>query len=97
LLDIKEGFAEGKALDIMQCATNTGFNTRVSGVTNDYTKTADSNVVVTSGIPRKPGMTREELIGINAGIVKMVVDNVLIHSPEYYSSSSNGHDDVFWL
>jgi malate dehydrogenase len=67
----------------MQCATNTGFNTRVSGVTNDYTKTADSNVVViTSGIPRKPGMTREELIGINAGIVKMVVDNVLIHSPE---------------
>jgi malate dehydrogenase len=83
LLDIKEGFAEGKALDIMQCATNTGFNTRVSGVTNDYTKTADSNVVViTSGIPRKPGMTREELIGINAGIVKMVVDNVLIHSPE---------------
>jgi malate dehydrogenase len=82
LLDIKEGFAEGKALDIMQCATNTGFNTRVSGVTNDYAKTADSNVVViTSGIPRKPGMTREELIGINAGIVKMVVDNVLIHSP----------------
>jgi malate dehydrogenase len=66
----------------MQCATNTGFNTRVSGVTNDYAKTADSNVVViTSGIPRKPGMTREELIGINAGIVKMVVDNVLIHSP----------------
>jgi malate dehydrogenase len=82
LLDIKEGFAEGKALDIMQCATNTGFNTRVSGVTNDYSKTADSSVVViTSGIPRKPGMTREELIGINAGIVKMVVDNVLIHSP----------------
>jgi malate dehydrogenase len=83
LLDIKEGFAEGKALDIMQCATNTGFNTRVSGVTNDYTKTADSNVVViTSGIPRKPGMTREELIVINAGIVKMVVDNVLIYSPD---------------
>jgi malate dehydrogenase len=82
LLDIKEGFAEGKALDIIQCATNTGFNTRVSGVTNDYSKTADSSVVViTSGIPRKPGMTREELIGINAGIVKMVVDNVLIHSP----------------
>jgi malate dehydrogenase len=82
LLDIKEGFAEGKALDIMQCATNTGFNTRVSGVTNDYSKTADSSVVViTSGIPRKPGMTREELIGINAGIVKMVVDNVLVHSP----------------
>ena len=83
LLDIKEGFAEGKALDIMQCATNTGFNTKVSGVTNDYSKTAGSNVVVvTSGIPRKPGMTREELIGINAGIVKTVVDNVLAHSPE---------------
>ena len=83
LLDIKEGFAEGKALDIMQCATNTGFNTKVSGVTNDYSKTADSNVVVvTSGIPRKPGMTREELIGINAGIVKTVVENVLVHSPD---------------
>ena len=82
LLDIKEGFAEGKALDIMQCATNTGFNTKVSGVTNDYIKTANSDVVViTSGIPRKPGMTREELIGINAGIVKTVVENVLQHSP----------------
>ncbi|WP_456314240.1 malate dehydrogenase [Pseudomonas shirazensis] len=83
LLDIKEGFAEGKALDIMQCATNTGFNTRVSGVTNDYSKTAGSDVVViTSGIPRKPGMTREELIGINAGIVKTVAENVLKHSPD---------------
>ena len=82
LLDIKEGFAEGKALDIMQCATNTGFNTKVSGVTNDYSKTAGSDVVViTSGIPRKPGMTREELIGINAGIVKTVAENVLKHSP----------------
>jgi malate dehydrogenase len=82
LLDIKEGFAEGKALDIMQCATNTGFNTKVSGVTNDYSKTANSVVVVvTSGIPRKPGMTREELIGINAGIVKTVVTNVLEFSP----------------
>jgi malate dehydrogenase len=82
LLDIKEGFAEGKALDIMQCATNTGFNTKVSGVTNDYSKTANSSVVViTSGIPRKPGMTREELIGINAGIVKTVVESVLVHSP----------------
>ncbi len=82
LLDIKEGFAEGKALDIMQCATNTGFNTKVVGVTNDYSRTANSNVVViTSGIPRKPGMTREELIGINAGIVKTVVENVLSHSP----------------
>ncbi len=82
LLDIKEGFAEGKALDIAQCATNTGFNTRVSGVTNDYSKTAGSDVVViTSGIPRKPGMTREELIGINAGIVKTVAENVLKYSP----------------
>lgn len=82
LLDIKEGFAEGKAMDIMQCATNTGFNTKVSGVTNDYSKTADSDVVViTSGIPRKPGMTREELIGINAGIVKSVAENVLKYSP----------------
>jgi malate dehydrogenase len=82
LLDIKEGFAEGKALDIMQCATDTGFNTRVVGVTNDYSKTAGSDVVVvTSGIPRKPGMTREELIGINAGIVKSVVENVLQYSP----------------
>jgi malate dehydrogenase len=83
LLDIKEGFAEGKAMDIMQCATNTGFNTRVTGITNDYSQTANSNVVViTSGIPRKPGMTREELIGINAGIVKSVAENVLQHSPE---------------
>jgi malate dehydrogenase len=83
LLDIKEGFAEGKALDIMQCATNTGFNTKVSGVTNDYSKTANSSVVViTSGIPRKPGMTREELIGINAGIVKTVVESILVHSPD---------------
>lgn len=82
LLDIREGFAEGKAMDISQCATNTGFNTKVSGVTNDYSKTAGSDVVViTSGIPRKPGMTREELIGINAGIVKTVADNVLTHSP----------------
>jgi malate dehydrogenase len=82
LLDIKEGFAEGKAMDLMQCATNTGFNTVITGVTNDYSKTANSNVVViTSGIPRKPGMTREELIGINAGIVKTVADNVLTHSP----------------
>jgi len=83
LLDIKEGFAEGKAMDISQCTSNTGFNTRVSGVTNDYSKTANSDVVViTSGIPRKPGMTREELIGINAGIVKTVAENVLKHSPD---------------
>ena len=83
LLDIKEGFAEGKAMDLMQCATNTGFNTQITGVTNDYSKTANSNVVViTSGIPRKPGMTREELIGINAGIVKSVAENILKFSPE---------------
>ena len=83
LLDIKEGFAEGKAMDIMQCAPNTGFNTQVSGITGDYSKTAGSSVVViTSGVPRKPGMTREELIGINAGIVKGVAENVLKHSPD---------------
>ena len=83
LLDIKEGFAEGKAMDIMQCATTTGFNTQVSGVTNDYSKTANSDlVVITSGIPRKPGMTREELIGINAGIVKSVAENILKFSPD---------------
>lgn len=83
ILDIKENFAEGKALDLMQTATLNGFNTRISGSTNDYAKTAGSDVVViTSGIPRKPGMTREELIGINAGIVKTVTENVLKHSPE---------------
>lgn len=82
LLDIKEGFAEGKALDIMQCATTTGFNTKVTGTTGDYSKTANSDVVViTSGIPRKPGMTREELIGINAGIVKSVAESILQYSP----------------
>ena len=83
LLDIKDGFAEGKALDMMQTATTIGFGTKVVGTTNDYSKTANSDVVViTSGIPRKPGMTREELIGINAGIVKTVSENVLKHSPE---------------
>ena len=83
LLDIREGFAEGKAQDIMQSATLLGFDTRVSGSTNDYTKTAGSNVVViTSGLPRKPGMTREELIGTNAGIVKTVTDNILKYSPD---------------
>ena len=82
LLDIKEGFAEGKALDIMQTATTLGFNTKIVGTTSDYAKTANSDVVViTSGVPRKPGMTREELIGINAGIVKSVADQVLVHSP----------------
>jgi len=83
LLDIKEGFAEGKALDMMQTSTTLGFGTKIIGTTNDYTKTANSDVVViTSGIPRKPGMTREELIGINAGIVKTVSQNVLEHSPK---------------
>jgi malate dehydrogenase len=83
LLDIKEGLAEGKAQDIMQSATLLGFDTRVSGSTNDYSKTAGSRVVViTSGLPRKPGMTREELIGTNAGIVKNVTDNILKYSPD---------------
>ncbi|HEX5151974.1 MAG TPA: malate dehydrogenase [Parafilimonas sp.] len=83
LLDIKEGLAEGKAQDMMQTATLLGFDTRISGSTSDYSKTAGSDVVViTSGLPRKPGMTREELIGTNAGIVKGVVDNILKHSPD---------------
>ena len=83
LVDIKEGFAEGKAMDLMQCASLNGFDTKITGVTNDYSKTAGSQVaVITSGIPRKPGMTREELIGINAGIVKTVSENLIKHSPE---------------
>jgi|TARA_Y100001954_G_C15807623_1_gene603507 malate dehydrogenase len=82
LLDIKQDFAEGKAMDLMQTASLNGFNTRVIGTTNNYSRTADSHVaVITSGIPRKPGMTREELIGINAGIVKDVTQNLLKHSP----------------
>ena len=82
LLDIKEGLAEGKAQDMMQTAALLGFDTRITGSTNDYSKTAGSDVVViTSGIPRKPGMTREELIGTNAGIVKNVCENILKHSP----------------
>lgn len=83
LLDIKEGIAEGKALDMNQTAALMGFDTRISGSTNDYSKTADSNVVViTSGLPRKPGMTREELIGTNASIVKGVTENLLKYSPD---------------
>ncbi|MEJ7821657.1 MAG: malate dehydrogenase [Chitinophagaceae bacterium] len=83
LLDIKEGLAEGKAIDMMQTCTLLGFDTKIVGSTNDYAKTNGSNVVViTSGIPRKPGMTREELIGINAGIVKGVTQNILQHSPD---------------
>ncbi|MBT8179071.1 MAG: malate dehydrogenase [Eudoraea sp.] len=82
LLDIKEGYAEGKAMDLMQTASLNGFDTKITGTTNDYSKTADSAIaVITSGIPRKPGMTREELIGINAGIVKTVASSLLEHSP----------------
>ena len=82
LLDIKEGVSEGKAMDIMQTANILGTNTRLVGVTNDYKMTEGSDmVVITSGIPRKPGMTREELIGVNAGIVKSVTDQILAHSP----------------
>lgn len=82
LLDIKEGYAEGKAMDLMQTASLNGFDTKITGITNDYSKTAGSDIaVITSGVPRKPGMTREELIGINAGIVKTVSSNLLEHSP----------------
>jgi len=82
LLDIKENFAEGKAMDLMQTASLNGFDTRISGSTNDYSKTANSDIaVVTSGIPRKPGMTREELIGINSGIVKSVAQQLVAVSP----------------
>jgi len=83
LLDIKEGLAEGKAQDMMQTAALLGFDTKIVGSTNDYSKTAGSDVVViTSGLPRKPGMTREELIGTNAGIVKTVCENILKFSPD---------------
>lgn len=82
LLDIKEGYAEGKAMDLMQTASLNGFDTKIVGSTNDYSKTANSDIcVITSGIPRKPGMTREELIGINAGIVKSVSSSLIEHSP----------------
>jgi|TARA_B110000971_G_C19920912_1_gene459150 malate dehydrogenase len=82
LLDIKEGYAEGKAMDLMQTASLNSFDTKISGSTNDYSKTAGSDIcVITSGIPRKPGMTREELIGINAGIVKTVSSSLVEHSP----------------
>ena len=83
LLDIKENYAEGKAMDLMQTASLNNFNTKITGSTNDYSKTKDSNIaVITSGIPRKPGMTREELIGINAGIVKEVTNNLIKNSPK---------------
>ncbi len=83
LVDIKEGYAEGKAMDLMQTASLNGFDTKITGTTGDYSKTAGSDIaVITSGIPRKPGMTREELIGINAGIVKTVAENLVQHSPD---------------
>lgn len=99
LLDIKEGFAEGKAQDIMQTAALLNFDTRVTGSTNDYSKTANSDVVVvTSGIPRKPGMTREELIGTNASIVKTVCENILRHSPNaIFVIISNPMDTMTYL
>lgn len=82
IVDIKENYAEGKAMDLMQTASLNGFDTKITGSTNDYSKTANSDVaVITSGIPRKPGMTREELIGINAGIVKSVSESIIKHSP----------------
>ena len=82
MLDIKEGVSEGKAMDMMQTVQLLGIDTRIIGCTNDYSKTANSDVVViTSGIPRKPGMTREELLGVNAGIVKGVAENILKYSP----------------
>ena len=82
LLDIKEGFAEGKALDIWQTSPINLYDSRTIGSTNDYSKTADSDVVViTSGLPRKPGMSRDDLIATNAGIVKSVTENIVKHSP----------------
>ncbi len=81
LVDIKENFAEGKAMDLMQTASLNGFDTKIIGSTNDYLKTKGSDIaIITSGVPRKPGMTREELIGINAGIVKTVSENLIKHS-----------------
>lgn len=99
LLDIKEGLAEGKAQDMMQSATLLGFDTRIIGSTNDYSKTAGSDVVVvTSGIPRKPGMTREELIGTNAGIVRNVCENILKYSPNaIFIIISNPMDTMTYL
>ncbi|PWK29362.1 malate dehydrogenase (NAD) [Arcicella aurantiaca] len=99
ILDIKEGFAEGKALDMFQTAAILGWDTSFKGVTNDYSQTANSDVVViTSGLPRKPGMTREELIGVNAGIVKSVVDNILKYSPDaIFVIVSNPMDTMTYL
>jgi len=99
IIDIKENFAEGKAMDLMQTASLNGFDTKITGVTNDYSKTAGSDIaVITSGIPRKPGMTREELIGINAGIVKSVTQSVLEHSPNViFIVVSNPMDTMAYL
>ncbi len=99
LVDIKEGYAEGKAMDLNQTAQIEGFDTTITGSTNDYSKTAGSTVaVITSGIPRKPGMTREELIGINAGIVKEVTSNILKHSPDcIFVIISNPMDTMTYL
>lgn len=99
MLDVKEGVAEGKAIDMMQTVQTLGFETKVVGVTNDYKATADSDVIiVTSGIPRKPGMTREELIGTNANIVKSVVNSCLEHSPKaIFIIISNPMDTMTYL
>ncbi len=99
IVDIKENYAEGKAMDLMQTASLNGFDTLITGSTNDYSKTANSDVaVITSGIPRKPGMTREELIGINAGIVKSVASSVLEHSPNViFIVVSNPMDTMAYL
>lgn len=99
IIDIKEDFAEGKAMDLMQTASLNGFDTQITGSTNDYSKTADSDIaVITSGIPRKPGMTREELIGINAGIVKSVAQSILKHSPNViFIVVSNPMDTMTYL
>ncbi len=99
MLDVKEGVAEGKAMDMMQTVQTLGFETSIIGVTNDYAKTAGSDViVVTSGIPRKPGMTREELIGVNANIVKSVVENCLKYSPDtVFVIISNPMDTMTYL
>ncbi len=99
LVDIKENFAEGKAMDLMQTASLNGFETKITGSTNDYSKTQGSNVaVITSGIPRKPGMTREELIGINAGIVKSVAEQLIKYSSDIiFIIVSNPMDTMTYL
>ena len=99
MIDIKEGIAEGKAMDMMQTVRTLGFETTITGITNDYSKTADSDVIViTSGIPRKPGMSREDLIDVNAGIVKSVVESCLEYSPEaVFVIISNPMDTMTYL